>query len=63
MMACECCGFKGVEDSYDKMIREKRMKEVLGYVIVALGDGANTANATGRKAEQWNNMCCHFGSE
>ena len=44
-----------------KMNREERMGGVLGVVILALRGGASTADATGRKAEQWDNLCCQFG--
>ena len=44
-----------------KVIREKGVEQVLGVVILALSGGASTANATGRKAEQWNNLCCDYG--
>ena len=37
------------------------MTEVLGCVIVVLRGGGITPNLVGRKAEQWNNICCDFG--
>jgi hypothetical protein len=62
MMACETRGWQEVEDNMEKMPREFRMKEVLRVYILALRSGGScTANAIGRKAEQWNNLCCDFG--
>ena len=64
MMACEARGWQEVEDNMEKMRREKRMGEVLRVHILALRSGGScTANRTGRKAEQWNNLCCRFGTE
>ena len=63
MMASEGRGWQGSSGrQHGKVIREGRMKEVLGVVILALRAGDDsTANATGRKAEQWNNLECDYG--
>ena len=50
----------GILDNMKKMIRERRMTEVLGCVIVLRG-GDITPNLLGRKAAQWSNLCCDFG--
>ena len=60
MMACESRGWQEFLDNMEKMIREFRMLEVLGCVVLALRGGVLTANRLGRKAEQWHNLCCRF---
>ena len=64
MMASEGRGWQEVVDNMFMMPREKRMKKVLGVVILALrAADDSTANATDRKAEQWNNLECDYGGE